>query len=347
LQSEFEIVSAVGTRATAQGGSVMKLIRREFLRLTAATVAASALPTFARAQTYPTRAVRLISGFPAGGPNDVLARLIGQALSERLGQPFVIENRPGAGGNIGTEAVARAAPDGYTLLLVGPTNTINATLYARPHFDFLRDIVPVAGISREASVIVVHPSFPTKTLPEFIGYAKANPGKINMASAGNGAASHVSGELFKMMAGVDIVHVPYRGGAPALTDLLGGQVQVFFAPVAASIEYVRDGRLRALAVSAATRLETLPGIPTVGDFVPGYEATSLYGVGAPRNTPAKIIDKLNNEVNAALADPRTNARLSDFGGTPTAMTPAAFGKLIAEETEKWGKVVRFAGLKPE
>jgi tripartite-type tricarboxylate transporter receptor subunit TctC len=325
----------------------MKLVRRQFLRLAAATAVAPALSPIAWAQTYPTRPVRLISGFPAGGPNDILARLIGQWLSERLNQPFVIENRAGAGGNIGTEAVVRASPDGYTLLLVGPTNTINTTFYAKLNFDFLRDIAPVASISREASVMLVNPSVPAKTVPEFIAYAKANPGKINMASAGNGAASHVSGELFKMMASVDMVHVPYRGGAPALTDLLGGQVQVFFAPVSASIEHIRSGKLRALAVTTATRSEALPDIPTVGEFVPGYEASSLYGVGAPRNTPADIVDKLNKEVNAALADPKTKARLADFGGVPTAMIPADFGKLIAEEVEKWGKVVKFAGIKAE
>jgi tripartite-type tricarboxylate transporter receptor subunit TctC len=291
--------------------------------------------------------VRVISAFAAGGPNDVLARLIGQGLSEQLGQPFLIENRPGAAGNIGTEAVVRASPDGYTLLLIGPTNTINATFYPKLNFDFLRDIVPVAGISREASVIVVHPSFPAATVPKFIAYAKTNPGKVNMASAGNGAASHVAGELFKMMAGVNMVHVPYRGGAPALTDLLGGQVQVFFAPLAASIEYIRAGQLRALAVTSGTRSDALPDIPTTGEFVPGYEATSVYGLGAPRNTPADVIQKLNREVNVALADPKTKARFAEFGSVPTAMTPPDFGKLIATETEKWAKVVKFAGMKPD
>jgi tripartite-type tricarboxylate transporter receptor subunit TctC len=325
----------------------MKLVRRQFLRLAAATVVAPALSSIASAQTYPSRPVRVISAFPAGGSNDVLARLIGQGLSERLGQPFVIENRPGAAGNIGTEAVVRASPDGYTLLLVGSTNTINATFYTKLNFDFIRDIAPVAGISREASVIVVHPSFPAETVSEFIAYAKANPGKINMASAGNGAASHLSGELFKTMAGVNIVHVPYRGATPALTDLLGGQVQVFFAPLAASIEYIRAGQLRALAVTTATRSEALPDIPTLDDFVPGYEASSVYGLGAPRNTPADIVQKLNKEVNAALADPKTKARFADFGGVPTAMTPADFGNLIAAETEKWAKVIKFAGMKPD
>ena len=325
----------------------MTLQRRRFLHLAAGFAALPAVSRIASAKTYPSRPVRVISGFAAGGPNDVLARLIGQGLSERLGQPIVVENRPGAAGNIGTETVVRASPDGHTLLLVGPTNTINATFYAKLNFDFLRDIAPVAGISREASVVVVHPSFPAETVSEFIAYAKANPGKINMASAGNGAASHVAGELFKMMAGVDIVHVPYRGGAPALTDLLGGQVQVFFAPLAASIEYIRAGTLRALAVTTATRSDALPDIPTVGEFVPGYEASSVYGLGAPRNTPPDIVAKLNKEVNATLADPKTMARLADFGSVPTAMTPTDFGKVTAAEIEKWAKVVKFSGMKPE
>jgi tripartite-type tricarboxylate transporter receptor subunit TctC len=325
----------------------MTLVRRQFLRLGAAAAIVPALPSTAWTQAYPSRPVRVISAFAAGGPNDVLARLIGQALSEQLGQPFVIENRPGAAGNIGTEAVVRSAPDGYTLLLIGPTNTINATFYPKLNFDFLRDIVPIAGISREASVIVVHPSFAGTTVPEFIAYAMTNPGKVNMASAGNGAASHVAGELFKMMAGVDMVHVPYRGGAPALTDLLGRQVQVFFAPLAASIEYIRAGQLRALAVTSRTRSDALPDIPTVGEFVPGYEASSVYGLGAPRNTPADVIGKLNREVNVALADPKTRARFTEFGGVPTAMTPTDFGNLITAETQKWAKVVMFAGMKPD
>ena len=323
----------------------MTLVRRQFLRLGAAAAIVPALPSIAWTQTYPSRPVRVISAFAAGGPNDVLARLIGQGLSERLGQPFIIENRPGAAGNIGTEAVVRASPDGYTLLLIGPTNTINATFYPKLNFDFLRDIVPVASISREASVIVLHPSFPATTVPDFIAYAKANPGKVNMASAGNGAASHAAGELFNMMAGVNMIHVPYRGGAPALTDLLGGQVQVFFAPLAASIEYIRTGQLRALAVTSAMRSDALPDLPTVGEFVPGYEASSVYGLGAPRNTPADVIQKLNGEVNATLADRRTTTRFAEFGGVPTAMTPADFGNLIAVETQKWAKVVRFAGMK--
>ena len=325
----------------------MKIVRRQFLRLGAAAAMAPVPSSTVWAQSYPTRPVRIISAFAAGGPNDVLARLIGQGLSERLGQPVVVENRPGAAGNIGTEAVVRSSPDGYTLLLVGPTNTINTTFYPRLNFDFLRDIVPVAGISRETSVVVVHPWFPAKTVSEFIAYAKANPGKINMASAGNGAASHVSGELFKMMAGVNLVHVPYRGGAPALTDVLSGQVQVFFAPLAASIEYIRTGQLRALAVTTATRSEVLPDIPTVDELVPGYEASSIYGLGAPRNTPADIIRKLNIEANAFLADPKTKARFADFGSLPTPMTPTDFGNLIAAETKKWAKVVKFAGMKPD
>jgi tripartite-type tricarboxylate transporter receptor subunit TctC len=324
----------------------MHLPRRRLLSL-AAGAALSAVSHIAQAQTYPTRPVRLITGFPAGGPTDVLARLMGQWLSERLGQPFVIENRPGAGGNIGTEAVVRATPDGHTLLLIGAANAINSTLYAKLNFDFLRDIVPVASISREASVFVVHPSFPAKTIPEFIAYAKVNPDKINMASAGNGGASHVAGELFKMMVGVQMVHVPYRGGAPAYTDLLGGQVQVMFAPVLLSIESIRAGKLRALAVTTAARSDVLPGVPTVGEFVPGYEASSVFGIGVPRSTPAEIVDKLNKEINAALADPKIKARLAEQGGTVLALSPAEFGKLVAGETEKWGKVIRFANIKPD
>jgi tripartite-type tricarboxylate transporter receptor subunit TctC len=325
----------------------MKLPRRKFLHLAAGAAALPPVSRIAWAQTYPTRPVRLITGFPAGGPTDVLARLMGQSLSERLGQPFVIENRPGAGGNIGTETVVRASPDGHTLLLVGAANAINTTLYAKLNFDFLRDIAPVASISREASVFVVHPSVPANTIPEFIAYAKANPGKINMASAGNGGASHVAGELFKMIVGVKMVHVPYRGGAPAFTDLLGGQVQVMFAPVLLSIESIRSGRLRALAVTTATRSDVLPGVPTVGEFVPGYEASSVFGLGAPRNTPAEIVDKLNKETNAGLADPKIKARLADQGGTVLALSPADFDKLIADETEKWGKVIKYANIKPD
>jgi tripartite-type tricarboxylate transporter receptor subunit TctC len=325
----------------------MKLARRRFLHLAATAAAISAVSRAAWAQTYPTRPVRLIVGYAAGGTYDILARLIGQWLSERLGQPFVIENRPGASTNIATEAVVRATADGYTTLMAGPANAINASLYDKLGFDFIRDIAPVAGITREPLVMEVHPSLPTKTVPELIAYGKANPGKINMASPGNGSSGHVAGELFKMMTGVDMVHVPYRGAAPALTDLLGGQVQVYFGAAPASIEYIRSGRLRALGVTTATRSEAVPDVPTVGEFVPGYEASAWYGVGAPRSTPPEIIDKLNREIGAALADPRIKARLADQGSTVLAGSPADFGKLIAEETEKWRKVVKFSGMKPE
>jgi tripartite-type tricarboxylate transporter receptor subunit TctC len=321
--------------------------RRQFLHLAAGAAALPAVPHIARAQAYPARPVRLIVGFPAGGANDTLARLMGHWLSERLGQQFVIENRPGAGGNIGTEAVVRAPADGYTLLQVGPTNTINATLYDKLNFDFIRDIMPVASISRETNVMVVHPSFAVKTVPEFIAYAKANPGKINMASASNGSSGHMSGELFKMMASVNLVHVPYRGGAPALTDLLGGQVQVFFGNMPSSIEYIRAGKLRVLAVTMATRSDVLPDIPTVGEFLSGYEASAMLGVGVPKNTPIEIVDKLNQEINAALADPKMKSRLTDLGSTVLPGSPADFGKLIADETVKWAKVVKFSGAKPD
>jgi tripartite-type tricarboxylate transporter receptor subunit TctC len=325
----------------------MNLARRRFLHQAAAAAAISAVSRVAWAQTYPTRPVRLIVGYAAGGTYDILARLIGQWLSERLGQPFVIENRPGASTNIATETVVRATADGYTLLMAGPANAINASLFDKLGFDFIRDIAPVAGITREPLVLEVHPSLPTKTVPELIAYAKANPGKINMASPGNGSSGHVAGELFKMMAGVDMVHVPYRGAAPALTDLLGGQVQVYFGAAPASIEYIRSGKLRALGVTTATRSEAVPDIPTVGEFVPGYEASAWYGVGAPRGTPPEIIDKLNREIGAALADPKIKTRLADQGSTVLAGSPADFGKLIAEETEKWRKVVKFSGMRPE
>ena len=325
----------------------MKLPRRKFLHLAAGVAALPAISRFAWAQAYPSRPVRLLVGYAAGGTYDILARLIGQWLSERLGQPFVIENRPGAASNIAAEAVVRATADGYTLLLAGPANAINATLYDKLSFNFIRDIAPVAGITREPLVMEVHPSLPTKTVPEFIAYAKANPGKINMASPGNGSSGHVAGELFKMMTGVNMLHVPYRGAAPALTDLLGGQVQAYFGAAPASIEYIRSGKLRALAVTTAMRSEAVPEIPTVGEFVPGYEASAWYGVGAPKNTPAEIIDKLNKEISAALADPKIKARLADQGSTVLTGSPAAFGKLVAEETEKWGKVVKFSGMKPE
>ena len=325
----------------------MKLPRRQFLHLAAGAAAIPAASRFAWAQTYPTRPVRIIAPTGPDGAPDILARLIGQWLSERLGQQFITENRPGAGGNIGTEAVVRAAPDGYTLLLIQAGNAINATLYDRLNYNFVRDIAPVASGMRGPLVMVVHPSFPAKTVPEFITYAKANPGKINFASAGNGSPQHVSGELFKMMTGVEMVHVSYRGGAAVLTDLLGGEVQVFFGTTAATIEYIRAGSLRPLAVTTASRAEVLPDIPTVGDFVPGYEASTFYGFGAPKNAPTEIIAKLNKEINAALAEPKMKSRLADLGGTALAGSSADFGKLIADETEKWAKVIKFANIKPE
>jgi tripartite-type tricarboxylate transporter receptor subunit TctC len=325
----------------------MKLPRRQFLHLAAGAAALPAVSRIGWAQAYPTRPVHIVVGFAPAGGNDVVARLLGQWLSERLGQPFVIENRPGAATNIATEAVVRAPADGYTLLFVSATNAINATLYERLNFNFIRDIVPVASIMRVANVMVVHPSVPATTVSKFITHAKANAGKINMASAGNGSTSHISGELFKMMTAVNIVHVPYRGIAPALNDLLGGQVQVTFASMPSSIGYVRAGTLRALAVTTATRSEALPDVPTVGEFVPGYEASVWYGIGAPRNTPVEVIDKLNREINAGLADPKLQARLVDVGGTVLAGSPADFGKLIAEDTEKWAKVIKLAGIKPE
>ncbi len=325
----------------------MKLPRRHFLQLAAGAAAFAAVSRIAQAQTYPTRLVRVIVPYPPGGPNDILARLMGQWLSGRLGQPFVIDNRPGAGSNIGTEAVVKASPDGYTLLVVGTNSAINATLYETLNFNFIRDIAPIATIIRQPQVMLVNPSFPAKTVPEFIAYAKANPGKINMASAGNGTAPHVAGELFKMMTGVDMIHVPYRGGGPALTDLLAGRVQVMFLGPVGSIEYIRAGKLRALAVTTATRSDALPDIPSVGEFVPGYESSSWFGVGAPKNTPAEIVERLNKEINAALADPKMKARFADIGATVFASSPADFGRLVAEETEKWAKVVKFAGIKPD
>ena len=325
----------------------MKLPRRNFLHLAACAAALPAVSRFAWAQAYPTRPVRLIVPFAAGGGTDITARVMGQWLSERLGQQFVIDNRPGGGTNIGTEAVVRAPADGYTLLLAGSPAAINATLYDKLNYNFIRDIAPVAGIIRQPFVMAVHPSVPAKTVPEFIAYAKANPGRINMASAGTGAGSHVTGELFKMMAGVDMVHVPYRSAGLALTDLLGGQGQIIFPTTVASIEYIRAGRLRALAVTTVSRAEALQDIPTVGEFVPGYEASAWFGIGAPKATPAEIIEKLNKEVNAALADPRMKARIVDLGGDVLALSPADFGKLIAEETAKWAKVVKFSGVKAE
>jgi tripartite-type tricarboxylate transporter receptor subunit TctC len=325
----------------------MKLPRRHFLHLAAGAATLPAASRIARAQAYPTRPVRLVVFFPPGGVGDILARLMGQSLSQRLGQAFVIENRPGAGGNIGTEAVVRASPDGYTLLWATSPNAINATFYDKLNYDFMRDIVPVAATIRVPNVMVVNPTLPAKTVPDFIAYAKANPGKLNMASGGNGVPSHVAGELFKMMAGVNMVHVPYRGAAPALTDLLAGQVQVLFDAVPSSIEYIRTGKLRPLAVTTATRSEVLPDIPTLGDFLPGFEASTWFGVGAPNNTPTDIVEKLNREINAVLVDPTMKARIADLGGTALPASPADFGKLIADETEKWAKVIKFAGIKPE
>jgi tripartite-type tricarboxylate transporter receptor subunit TctC len=325
----------------------VKLPRRKFLHLAAGAAALPTVLRIARAQSYPSRPVRIVVGLAAGGTSDIAARLLGQWLSERLGQQFVIENRPGAGTNIATEAVVRAVPDGYTLLFVVTANAINAALNDKLSFNLIRDIAPVAGLTRGSFVMVVNPLLPAKTVPEFIAYAKANPGKMSMASGGIGVGGHVSGELFKMMAGVDLVHVPYRGGAPALTDLLSGQVQVYFGTMPALIEYIRAGKLRPLAVTTATRSEAMPDIPTVGEFVTGYEASAWDGVGAPKNTPTEIIEKLNKEINAALTDPKVKARFADLGGTGLPGSPADFGKLIAEETEKWGKVVKFAGIKPD
>jgi len=325
----------------------LKLPRRRFLYLAAAAAALPAVSRIASAQAYPTRPVRFIIGYPPGGSADITARLLGQWLSERLGQPFVIESRPGVGTNIATEAVVNAPPDGYTLLLVAPANAINATLYEKLNHNFIRDIAPVAGLIRFPNVIVVNPSVPAKTVPELIAYAKANPGKLNMASSGNGSTIHVSGELFKMMTGVNMVHVPYRGGAPALTDMISGQVQVMFDNVPTSIEFIRADKLRALAVTTATRSEVLPDLPTVADFVPGYEASAWYGVGVPKGTPDDVINKLNKEINAILADPKAKARLADLGASLLAGSPADFGKLVADETEKWGKVVKFSGAKPD
>ena len=325
----------------------MQFRRRQFLQLAGAAAAAPALPQLASALDYPTRPVRIIVGFPPGGVADIYARLIGEWLSERLGQPFVVENRPGAGSNIATEAVVNAAPDGYTLLLAYSANAINATLYDKLNFNFLRDIAPVGGVMREPLVILVNPSFPAKTVADFTAYTKANPGKVNMASAGIGTATHVAGELFKAMTRLNMQHVPYRGGAPVLTDLIGGHVQVYFASPGSSIEYIRAGTLRALAVTSAMRSEALPNIPTVGDFLPGYEATQWYGIGAPKDTPTDIIEKLDGKINAALADPRIKARFADLGGMMFPTSPAEFGKFMADETEKWGNVVKFVGIKAD
>jgi tripartite-type tricarboxylate transporter receptor subunit TctC len=321
--------------------------RRRFLQLAAGATAASLTSQGARAQAYPTRSVRLIIGYTPGGSADITARLMAQWLSERLGQSFVVESRPGAGTNLATEAVVRAPADGYTLLLVAPANAINASLYDKLNYDFMRDIAPVAGLIRFPNVIVVNPQVPARTVPELIAYAKANPGKLNMASSGNGSTIHVSGELFKMMTGISMVHVPYRGGAPALTDMVGGQVQVMFDNLPTSIEFIRSGRLRGLAVTTQTRSAVVPELPTVAEFVPGYEASAWYGVGAPKGTPEPIIEQLNQAINAILADPKMQTRIAELGALALTGSPAAFGALVADETEKWRKVVKFSGAKPD
>jgi tripartite-type tricarboxylate transporter receptor subunit TctC len=325
----------------------MKLARRNFVRFAAGVAALPILPRIASALDYPTRSVRILVGFGPGGAPDILARLIGQWLSDRLGQPFVVENKPGGSGTLATETVAQATPDGYTLLVVLLTDAVNATLYNKLNYNFARDIAPVAGLTRDPDVMVVNPAFSTKTVPEFISYAKANPGKLNMASPGIGTSPHLAGELFKFMAGVDLTHVAYRSSAPAITDLLAGQVQVYFAPISACIEYVKAGRLRALAVTTATRATALPDVPPLGDFVPGYEMSAWYGIGAPKNTPAEIVDRLNQEINAGLGDPGMAARLAALGSSPFPASSADFGKFIAAETEKWAKVIKFANIKPE
>jgi tripartite-type tricarboxylate transporter receptor subunit TctC len=331
-------------RLISQGDS-MKLPRRRFLQLTAGAIVLPSASRVARAQAYPSRPVRIIVGFAAGGGNDIVARLIGQWPSEHLGQPFVVENRPGAGSNIATQAVVNAAPDGYTLLLVGTTNAINASYYQNLNFNFVHDIAPVASITHQPQIMLAVPSFPAKTIPELIAYAKANPGRINVSSPGVGSISHLAGELFKMMAGIEMVHVPFSGNSPALTALLGGQVEVSIASLPSSIEFIRTGKLRGLAVTGTKRVEALLDVPATVESLPGYEVSAWYGVGAPKGTPAEIIDKLNREIGAALADPRLKARIVDFGGTPVAQSPAEFGKFIAEETEKWSKVIRAANIK--
>ncbi|MFZ1089574.1 MAG: tripartite tricarboxylate transporter substrate binding protein [Xanthobacteraceae bacterium] len=332
---------------SALSARALEISRQRFLKLIASAVA---LPTFARiatGQNYPSRPIRIIVGFPPGGAADVTARLIGQWLSERLGQPFIIENRPGAGTNIGTEAVAKSPADGYTLLLVSVANTVNASLYESLNFDFIRDITPVAGLVRGPLVMEVNPSVPATTVPEFIAYAKANPGMINIASAGIGTPGHMASELFQLLTDLDLLDVPYRGGAPALTDLLAGQVHVMFDNLPTSLEYIRAGKLRALAVSTITRSDTLPDLPTVSEFVPGYEVSSWFGIGAPRNTPRQVVDKLNAEINAGLTTPKLKAQLMDLGSSPLIGSPADFGSLIVKETEKWRKVIRAAKIKPE
>jgi tripartite-type tricarboxylate transporter receptor subunit TctC len=320
--------------------------RRRFLRL-AAGAALTAVSRVASAQAYPSRPVRIIAGYPPGGAIDIHARLIGQWLSQQLAQPFVVENRPGAGGNLGSEAAAHAAPDGYTLLMSGIGNAISATLYDKLNYDFIRDLAPVAGVMRAANVIEVHPSVPVNSVPELIAYAKANPGRVTMGSAGVGTSPHLSGELFKLMTGVDMLHVPYRGNAPALTDLLAGQLQVLFDSISSSIEHIRSGKVRALAVTTATRVPPLPDVPTVGEFIPGYEVSVWFSVSAPKNTPPEIIATLNREINAGLADPKLAARLVELGGAPMPMTPAELEKLIADEVAKWAKVIRAANIEPE
>ena len=325
----------------------MTLRRRTFLHLAASAAALPAVSRIAQAQAYPSRPVRIIVGFPAGGATDIQARLMGQWLSDRLGQQFIVENRAGASGNIGTEAVAKAPADGYTLLQIVTPNAINAALYSNLSFDFIRDIAPVICVARLAYVVVVHPSVPATTLPEFIAYARANPGKVNYGSAGHGTPQNIACELFKMMAGVNLVHVPYRGGAPAVTDLVGGHLQVIFCPVSEGIEHVRSGKLRALAVTTAKRLEVFPDLPVIADFVPGYEASGFAGIGVPRNTPAEIIALLNKELNAGVADAKVQQRITELGGTPLGGSPAEFGTILAEAVDKWGKVIKFAGIKVE
>ena len=325
----------------------MNLLRRQFLHLAAGAAALPALPRMTWAQAYPSRPVRWVVPFPPGGPAEILARLFGQFMSERLGQPFVIENRPGAGGNIGTETVVRSPPDGYTMLLVTTANAINASLYERLNYNFIRDIAPVAALIRVPAVLEINPMVPVDSVPSFVAYAKANPGRLNMASAGTGTIQHVAGEMFKMMTGVSLQHVPCRGQAPALTDLIGGQVQVMFDSMPASIEHIRAGKVRALAVTTTARSDVLPQLPTVRDFVPGFEASAWYGVAMPANTPQVNVDKINEEINAAFVDPRIKGQLLDLGGTILAGSAADFAKLIVDETEKWAKVVRFAGIKPQ
>jgi tripartite-type tricarboxylate transporter receptor subunit TctC len=325
----------------------MDVPRRKFLHVAAGAAAFPAISSMTWAQTYPSRSVRLIVPFPPGGPNDVFARLIGQWLHERLGQPIIIDNRPGAGGNIGTEVVVKAAPDGYTLLLINSNHTVNATLYDKFNYNFIRDIAPVAAIIQLPLVLVLNPLLPAKTLLEFTAHAKANPGKLNYASVGNGSTPHVAGELFKMMTGIDMVHVPYRGAVQALTDLISGQVQAMFIVPGVVTEHIKAGKLRAVAVTAATRSDMLPDLPTMNSIVTGYDATTWFGIGAPKDMPSEIVDKLNKEINVALANPKINAQLADLGGTSLTLSPAEFGKLIADDTEKWGKVIRAANIKPE